>query len=203
MKNFTRICLHVVASAALAATCLAQGKRTQPAKREQPPKRVKQIGVIVPNVGNPPETREVGRATLTYYPGQDDTFASVRLPAVYRQGKVSVDVEFRANFKGREFEKKAEVEGEVRWLFASEWDIFKDSTPLTVTADGERYSFEVQLDFSIPGVRSGAMDFASFKRIVNSKGARLSVGRVAFDLTGEQREAMRDLLNVFETTAKR
>lgn len=200
MKNFTRICLHVVASAALAATCAAQGKRTRPARRERPPKRVQQVAVILPNVGKPPETREVGRATLIYYPGQDDTFVFVTLPGIYRQGEVSADLQFAASFKGREFEKQEEVHGNVEWKFISEWDIFREGTPLTVTADGERYSFKFQRGASIPGVHAGAMDFASFRRIANSKSARLGVGRVAFDLTGEQREAMRDLLSVFETT---
>jgi hypothetical protein len=203
MKNFTRTCLYVVASAALAATCLAQGKRTRPAKREPPPRRVTQAVVIAPTMPNPPEIREVGRATLTYFPGQDFTSVSVTLPGAYRQGKVSADLIFNAAFKGREFAKVEETRGEVEWIFTSGWDIFTDATRLTVTVDGAPRSFEVQRDLSRPDIRVGKMDSAAFKRIANSKSARLSLGRVAFDLTGEQRGTMRDLLNVFETTEKR
>ncbi|MDT5270693.1 MAG: hypothetical protein QOH49_2879 [Acidobacteriota bacterium] len=202
MKNFTRICLHVVASAALAATCLAQGSRSRPSKRERPPKRVPPVVVIVPkgsDVGHSTETSRVGQAVITYIPHANFTLVDIARGEVYRQGKVSAQLGFSVEFKGRELKKP----GEVRWTFLSEWDIFKSGAPLTVTADEKLYSFKVRRDMSYAGVHDGLMDFASFGLIANSQSARLSVGRVAFDLTEEQRETMRDLLNVFETTEKR
>jgi hypothetical protein len=127
---------------------------------------------------------------------------------VYRRGQVSTDLVFGTGFEGREFVRQGaepgQSKGELRWVFRSQWDIFKRGVPLIVTVDGERYSFEAWRDDSyIPGMHAGSMDFASFERIANSKSARWSVGRVAFDLTEAQREAMRDLLRIFETPEKR
>lgn len=199
--KLTGACLQIATSLALAATCMAQGRGTRPAKREPPPKRVKQVVVIAPPENPPPETREVGRAIVTYSPRSNKTSVLVSLRKVYRRGNVSADLEFSTGFDGRELVRQGPLQGKVQWSFVSEWDIFESGVPLHVTADGERYSFEALGDFNLPGMYVGSMDFASFERIANSKSARLSVGRIAFDLTEAQHVAMRDMLKVFETPA--
>ena len=202
MINLVRTCLYIVASLTLAATCAAQGRRTRPANREQAPTRVERSIVIGPEtrvVENRSETSKLGQATVSYDPDLKSTSISVMLQEVYRRGEVTANLEFSFGFKGREPVK----EGEVHWAFISDWDIFRSGAPLTVTADGRRHSFKVERDFSLAGQHVGRMDFASFRRLANSKQARLSVGRVSFVLTESQREALRDMLKVFETTAKK
>ena len=199
MSTLVRICLHVIASATLAANCLAQEQRTRQAKPEPPPFIVIAPGVPVSRVEvKPPETRNLGQAVVTYTPLKNHTTVGVTLQDVYRRGEVTTKLLFSFAFKGREPVK----ENEVYWGFISRWDIFRSGAPLTVVADGRRYSFKVERDKSVGGLHVGRMDFASFERLAHSKSARLSVGRVAFDLTEGQREALRDMLKVFEKPAE-
>ncbi len=201
MNHLTRTCLYVVVSLALAATCLAQGKRTRSPKREQLPKRLPSVAVLVPEgsvEGSPAEFSKLGQATIEFDPYWNLTVVRVKLQEVYRRGEATADLGFDFDFKGREPARP----GEVNWWFESEWDIFRGNAPLAVEADGKRFSLRLDREASSAGLRMGSMDFATLELLANGKQARLGMGRVTFVLTESQREALRDMLKIFETPGK-
>lgn len=187
---------------ALAATCMAQGGRTRPAKREPAPKRQPGVSVIVPEgrvEGSPPEFSKIGQATVEFNSRLNLTTVTVMLQGVYRRREATANLEFDVMFKGREPARPDEV----HWMFWSDWDIFRGDAPLVVEADGKRFSFKPEREASDGGLRMGSMDLATFELLANSKQARLGISRVAFVLTEGQRAALRDMLKIFETQAKR
>lgn len=198
MIHLTRTCLYVVVSLALAATCLAQGKRARPSKREPAPKRAPSVAVMVPEGpvgGSPPEVSKIGQATVEFEPHLNLTSVRVEFQEVYRRGEATADFRFDFAFSGREPARQ----GEVSWWFSSDWEIFRVDAPLAVEADGKRLSFRPEREPNFPDLRMGNMDFATLELLANSKQARLGIGRVKFVLTESQREALRDMLKIFET----
>lgn len=201
MGRLNRTCLHFIVSSALAATCVAQGGRTQPPKREPAPRRLPGVSVIVPEgrvEGAPPEFSKIGQATVEFNPRLNLTTVTVMLQDVYRRREATANLEFDVMFKGREPVRQDEV----HWMFWSDWDIFRGDAPLMVEADGKRFSFKPEREASDGGLRMGSMDLATFELLVKSRQARLGIGRVTFLLTEGQREALRDMLKIFGTPAK-
>lgn len=199
-----RIVFFIIASLSLMGTCLAQHDKPSPADgAKESSTGIQQRNKVTVDM---PATsyRKVGQAQISYFAASDSTEVRIEVSPYREQGQAA-NMFFVLLLKGRDVVPPQVVS--IGLVFFTDKARAGKLGEFTFEADGESLKLN---DMTSQGVVSdlreekwsrgmkGTVFLAQFEKLVHSKGLKVHVGGVSFELDRKSRDGMRDMLRAIE-----